>query len=184
MKQLSTMAIRFANMRQLVFVPKKNLLVIAGSITFFALIIAAISSLNMKSVDDSYDEVIDNYRDLDGDKLPKDSSKIPPHLKPYPSELQSAARDLAESRNPFAAPTALGSAQGIPGPLISIKGFARSKDESKPTVFLSVNQSQDLIYQIGQEVGNGYRIVSIEPSKKLVIISDGINRLDYVFKEF
>ena len=178
------MAVRFANMKQLVFAPKKNQLIVAGSITFLILTLSTIFLFNMEPIDETYDTLVDNHRDIDGDKLTKNSSKIPSNLKPYPSEPQSAARDLAESRNPFAAPTALGSAQGVPGPLISIKGFALSKDQSEPTVFLSVNQSQDLIYQIGQEVGNGYRIVSIQPPKKLVIISDGINRLDYVFKEF
>ena len=178
------MAFRFASMRQLVTAPKKKLLIVSGSITCIASIATAISVFNVKQLDKDYDMVADDHKVHISDKLIKNKSNNPMGLKPYPSDLQSAARDLAESRNPFAAPSALGSAQGVPGPLISIKGFARSKDESKPTVFLSINQSQDLIYQIGQEVGNGYRIVSIEPQTKSVVVSDGINRLEYVLKEY
>lgn len=169
-------------MRQLVALSRIRLLVVSGSVTCIALFAIAISTFSIKPSDDTY--VTDVYQADDGNAPLTNSENNSSLLKPYPSDLQSAARDLAESRNPFAPPTAMGSVQGVPGPLISIKGFAQSKDESKPAVFLSINQSQDLIYQIGQEVGNGYRIVSIEPETKLLIISDGINRLSYVLKEF
>ena len=180
------MALRFASMRQLVAAPRKRLFIVLGFTAFLALVAAVISVFSAKPSNDVYDLFVDedDHQVHNGDEIKKDTSNNPSILKPYPSDLQSASKDLAESRNPFTAPNALGSVQGVPGPAISIKGFALSKDKSKPTVFLSVNQSQDLIYQIGQEVGNGYRIVSIEPPTKLVVISDGINRLNYVLKEF
>ena len=169
-------------MRQLVALSRIRLLVVSGSVTCIALFAIAISTFSIKPSDDTY--VTDVLQADDGNAPLTNSENNSSLLKPYPSDLQSAARDLAESRNPFSPPTAMGSVQGVPGPLISIKGFAQSKDESKPAVFLSINQSQDLIFQIGQEVGNGYRIVSIEPPTKSVIISDGINRLSYALKEF
>ena len=103
-------------------------------------------------------------------------------LKPYPLEIQAASRDLANLRNPFAPPTSLGSAKGIPAPRISIKGFAGS--EYDPRVFLNINDSEDSEYQIGHDVGSGYRIVGINSTNQTIIISDGISRFNYTLKEF
>ena len=103
-------------------------------------------------------------------------------LKPYPIEIQTATEDLADLRNPFAPPTALGSAQGIPAPFITIKGFASNKDDER--AFLNINNSEDLEYAIGQEVGNGYRIVEIDPKIRTVSVSDGISRFSYMLREF
>ena len=103
-------------------------------------------------------------------------------LKPYPIEIQTASEDLADLRNPFAPPTALGSAQGIPAPFITIKGFASNKDDER--AFLNINNSEDLEYAIGQEVGNGYRIVEIDPKIRTVSVSDGISRFSYMLREF
>ena len=105
-------------------------------------------------------------------------------MRPYPVEIQAASKDLANLRNPFSPPTALGSAQGIAAPLITIKGFAANINDPNPKVFLNINNSEDNEYQIGQEVGGGYRIVGIEPKDQKIIVSDGINRYDYILKEF
>ena len=80
-------------------------------------------------------------------------------LKPYPSEIQSRSEDLANLRNPFTAPSALGSAQGIPAPLIAIKGFAANMED--PKAFLNINNSEDYEYRIGQDVGNGYKLLKL-----------------------
>jgi len=65
--------------------------------------------------------------------------------------------------------------------MISIKGFSGSRD-SQSYVFMSINNSEDYQYRLGQEVGNGYRITSINTSSQSITISDGISRFNYVLK--
>ena len=103
-------------------------------------------------------------------------------LKTYPTRSSSVSEDLASLRNPFSPPTGFGLSQASLAPIIKIKGFSGRGDTTRPVAFLSVNNASDTFYQIGQDVGNGYRIVSILPGEKRVIISNGMNRYDYKLK--
>ena len=53
-----------------------------------------------------------------------------------------------------------------------------------PKAFLNINNSEDYEYRIGQDVGNGYIIVEIEPESRKISVSDGINQFSYILKEF
>ena len=186
----------------------KKLLIASSAITCLAVGIVYVSISN-KNVDNyannnfsDLDNIIDNAEETSTNKKDKaqnwenigvekkketkeeENTKKISVLKPYPNEIQTASKDLADLRNPFAPPAALGSTQGIAAPLITIKGFATSKFDPNPRAFLSINNSEDNEYQIGQDIGKGYRIVEIDPETQKVIVSDGINRYDYILKEF
>ena len=104
-----------------------------------------------------------------------------PVLRPYPSIQAVPGPELAMVRNPFAAPSGLALAKVMPAPMVSIKGFSGSGD-SQSYVFMSINNSADYQYRLGQEVGNGYRITSINTSSQTITISDGISRFNYVLE--
>jgi len=107
-----------------------------------------------------------------------ESSITSPRLRPYPAIQAVPGPELAILRNPFVAPSGLALAKVMPAPMISIKGFSGSGD-SQRYVFLSINNSDDYQYGLGQEVGNGYRITSINSTSQSVTISDGITRFNY-----
>ena len=186
--------------------PKKRILLISGGLTFLAIAGSSVTFYNGRIEKDVYmgDENNDmiaadlDYTYLDTEDEVWDEKNRPmkknehkevkkhvediSFLKPYPSEIQSRSEDLANLRNPFTAPSALGSAQGIPAPLIAIKGFAANMED--PKAFLNINNSEDYEYRIGQDVGNGYIIVEIEPESRKISVSDGVNQFSYILKEF
>ena len=200
------MALRLPKMIEAINHPKKRILLISGGLTFLAIAGSSVTFYNGRIEKDVYmeDENSDMLEvDLDNtfletedetwdenNKPMKENKHIEgkkhieniSFLKPYPSTIQSRSEDLANLRNPFTAPSALSSAQGIPAPLISIKGFAANMED--PKAFLNINNSEDYEYRIGQDVGNGYIIVEIEPESRKISVSDGVNQFSYILKEF
>jgi len=104
-------------------------------------------------------------------------------LNSYPSARMGLAPEMAIMRNPFTMPTSTSLATIVPPPILEIKGFSGAGLGSS-YVFMSVDNSQDSPYRIGQEVGNGYRLTLISPSSQLIRISNGISRFEYKFKGY
>jgi len=104
-------------------------------------------------------------------------------LNSYPSARMGLAPEMAIMRNPFTKPISTSLATVIPPPILEIKGFSVAGVGSK-YVFMSVDNSQDSQYRIGQEIGNGYRLTLINPSSQLIRISNGISRFEYKVKGY
>lgn len=195
------MALGLPNSIKLMNAPSKRVLIASSAVACLVITATITSFTNNSMYEDTSNEITeasDKIEYFDGTILGansknegwdetvsdkgKEVTKNISVLKPYPLEIQSASQDLANLRNPFAPPTSFGSAQGIPAPLISIKGFAANKND--PRVFLNIDNSEDFEYKIGQTVGSGYRIVEINSINQLIIVSDGISRFKYILKEY
>ena len=91
-------------------------------------------------------------------------------LKDYPSNFEVNDMNKRLIRNPFEKPLiSLKTTGNIPK--INITGFATSI--SGVSVFLKIGLGDEESYKIGDEIGNGFKVIQINMPEKQVDISDG-----------
>ena len=102
-------------------------------------------------------------------------------LSDYPSFEISAGSERASLRNPFSAQNSK-DLRNLTSPKIIVKGFG--SDQYQDTVFISLNNALDNEFTLGQQVGNGFRVSYISPTKGEIEISNGTQRIRHKAQEF
>jgi len=103
-------------------------------------------------------------------------------LNSYPEMNIKLAPEVSIVRNPFASPSSATTDVSTPAPNISLKGFAGLGGLSQ-YVFLSIDGAQTYQFRVGQEIGNGFRIVAINTNAKNIVVSNGKSRFKYQLKD-
>ena len=91
-------------------------------------------------------------------------------LKDYPSNFEVNDMNKRLIRNPFEKPLISLKTTGNM-PKINITGFATST--RGVSVFLKIGLGDEVSYKIGDEIGNGFKVIQINMPEKQVDISDG-----------
>jgi len=103
-------------------------------------------------------------------------------LNLYPDMNTRLTPEVSIVRNPFSSPSSARLDVSMPAPNISLKGFAGLSGLSQH-VFLSVDGARTYQFRVGQEIGNGFRIVAINSTAKNIIVSNGRSRFKYQLKD-
>jgi len=104
-------------------------------------------------------------------------------LNSYPEMNIKLAPEVSIVRNPFASPSSVTTDASTPAPNISLKGFAGLAGSSQH-VFLSIDGAQTYQFRVGQEIGNGFRIVAINTTTRNIVVSNGKSRFKYQLRDF
>lgn len=102
-------------------------------------------------------------------------------LNDYPSFEISTGSERASLRNPFSAQDSK-KLSNLTSPKIIVKGFG--SDQYQDTVFISLDNEIDNEFTLGQQVGNGFRVSYISPTKGVIEISNGTQRIQHKAQEF
>lgn len=102
-------------------------------------------------------------------------------LNDYPSFEISTGSERASLRNPFSAQDSK-KLSNLTSPKIIVKGFG--SDQYQDTVFISLGNEIDNEFTLGQQVGNGFRVSYISPTKGVIEISNGTQRIQHKAQEF
>lgn len=102
-------------------------------------------------------------------------------LNDYPSFEISTGSERASLRNPFSAQDSK-KLSNLTSPKIIVRGFG--SDQYQDTVFISLNNEIDNEFTLGQQVGNGFRVSYISPTKGVIEISNGTQRIQHKAQEF
>lgn len=102
-------------------------------------------------------------------------------LNDYPSFEISTGSERASLRNPFSAQDSK-KLSNLTSPKIIVRGFG--SDQYQDTVFISLDNEIDNEFTLGQQVGNGFRVSYISPTKGVIEISNGTQRIQHKAQEF
>ena len=102
-------------------------------------------------------------------------------LNDYPSFEISTGSERASLRNPFSAQDSK-KLSNLTSPKIIVRGFG--SDQYQDTVFISLDNEIDNEFTLGQHVGNGFRVSYISPTKGVIEISNGTQRIQHKAQEF